>query len=162
MGLMPLKGSHLKLKIIGCLSFCLHLTFLITFLNVKSHTCKVGTLRMSTLGCLPRTILLWKKYLKCFSIKLHWYELIMYVSLCLNNGRSWQSFGWKQLVSNECKVCLWWRMFHLFTFLFSIVGRIVFQLFSDICPKTSKNFLSLCTGKSRTNAFTLFCLNFVQ
>uniref|UniRef100_A0A3P8WL95 peptidylprolyl isomerase n=1 Tax=Cynoglossus semilaevis TaxID=244447 RepID=A0A3P8WL95_CYNSE len=27
------------------------------------------------------------------------------------------------------------------------VGRIVFQLFSDICPKTSKNFLSLCTGE---------------
>uniref|UniRef100_A0A3Q0SWP6 Peptidyl-prolyl cis-trans isomerase n=1 Tax=Amphilophus citrinellus TaxID=61819 RepID=A0A3Q0SWP6_AMPCI len=27
------------------------------------------------------------------------------------------------------------------------VGRIVFQLFSDICPKTSKNFLCLCTGK---------------
>uniref|UniRef100_A0AAY5KE43 Peptidyl-prolyl cis-trans isomerase n=1 Tax=Esox lucius TaxID=8010 RepID=A0AAY5KE43_ESOLU len=26
------------------------------------------------------------------------------------------------------------------------VGRIVFQLFSDVCPKTSKNFLSLCTG----------------
>ncbi|XP_059182528.1 NK-tumor recognition protein isoform X2 [Centropristis striata] len=27
------------------------------------------------------------------------------------------------------------------------VGRIVFQLFSDICPKTSKNFLCLCTGE---------------
>uniref|UniRef100_A0A3Q0SWQ2 Peptidyl-prolyl cis-trans isomerase n=1 Tax=Amphilophus citrinellus TaxID=61819 RepID=A0A3Q0SWQ2_AMPCI len=27
------------------------------------------------------------------------------------------------------------------------IGRIVFQLFSDICPKTSKNFLCLCTGK---------------
>uniref|UniRef100_A0A3Q0SUK9 Peptidyl-prolyl cis-trans isomerase n=1 Tax=Amphilophus citrinellus TaxID=61819 RepID=A0A3Q0SUK9_AMPCI len=27
------------------------------------------------------------------------------------------------------------------------LGRIVFQLFSDICPKTSKNFLCLCTGK---------------
>lgn len=30
---------------------------------------------------------------------------------------------------------------------FYIVGRIVFQLFSDICPKTSKNFLCLCTGE---------------
>ncbi|XP_062336297.1 NK-tumor recognition protein isoform X2 [Osmerus eperlanus] len=29
------------------------------------------------------------------------------------------------------------------------VGRIVFQLFSDVCPKTSKNFLSLCTGNGR-------------
>lgn len=28
-----------------------------------------------------------------------------------------------------------------------VVGRIVFQLFSDICPKTCKNFLSLCTGE---------------
>uniref|UniRef100_A0A3B3HLB2 Peptidyl-prolyl cis-trans isomerase n=1 Tax=Oryzias latipes TaxID=8090 RepID=A0A3B3HLB2_ORYLA len=29
----------------------------------------------------------------------------------------------------------------------SVMGRIVFQLYSDICPKTSKNFLCLCTGK---------------
>ncbi|KAK2859507.1 hypothetical protein Q5P01_004127 [Channa striata] len=29
------------------------------------------------------------------------------------------------------------------------VGRIVFQLFSDICPKTSKNFLCLCTGTGK-------------
>uniref|UniRef100_A0A6I8PNJ2 PPIase cyclophilin-type domain-containing protein n=1 Tax=Ornithorhynchus anatinus TaxID=9258 RepID=A0A6I8PNJ2_ORNAN len=27
------------------------------------------------------------------------------------------------------------------------VGRIMFQLFSDICPKTCKNFLSLCSGE---------------
>ncbi|NXH11165.1 NKTR protein, partial [Bucco capensis] len=27
------------------------------------------------------------------------------------------------------------------------VGRIVFQLFSDICPKTCKNFLCLCSGE---------------
>ncbi|XP_054846766.1 NK-tumor recognition protein isoform X2 [Eublepharis macularius] len=27
------------------------------------------------------------------------------------------------------------------------VGRIVFQLFSDVCPKTCKNFLCLCTGE---------------
>uniref|UniRef100_A0A8C4SBZ9 peptidylprolyl isomerase n=1 Tax=Erpetoichthys calabaricus TaxID=27687 RepID=A0A8C4SBZ9_ERPCA len=27
------------------------------------------------------------------------------------------------------------------------VGRIVFQLFSDVCPKTCKNFLWLCTGE---------------
>ncbi|XP_018414151.1 PREDICTED: NK-tumor recognition protein [Nanorana parkeri] len=27
------------------------------------------------------------------------------------------------------------------------VGRIVFQLFSDVCPKTCMNFLSLCTGE---------------
>ncbi|XP_048826730.1 NK-tumor recognition protein isoform X2 [Brienomyrus brachyistius] len=34
------------------------------------------------------------------------------------------------------------------------VGRIVFQLFSDICPKTSKNFLSLCTGEKGTSKVT--------
>uniref|UniRef100_A0A3B5Q595 Peptidyl-prolyl cis-trans isomerase n=1 Tax=Xiphophorus maculatus TaxID=8083 RepID=A0A3B5Q595_XIPMA len=33
--------------------------------------------------------------------------------------------------------------------LLSVVGRIVFQLFSDVCPKTSKNFLCLCTGKKK-------------
>ncbi|XP_066573131.1 NK-tumor recognition protein isoform X2 [Amia ocellicauda] len=34
------------------------------------------------------------------------------------------------------------------------VGRIVFQLFSDICPKTSKNFLCLCTGEKGTGKST--------
>uniref|UniRef100_UPI0037E87AAA NK-tumor recognition protein isoform X1 n=2 Tax=Semicossyphus pulcher TaxID=241346 RepID=UPI0037E87AAA len=34
------------------------------------------------------------------------------------------------------------------------VGRIVFQLFSDVCPKTSKNFLSLCTGEKGTGKIT--------
>ncbi|KAK3515556.1 hypothetical protein QTP70_024388 [Hemibagrus guttatus] len=34
------------------------------------------------------------------------------------------------------------------------VGRIVFKLFSDICPKTSKNFLCLCTGEKGTGKTT--------
>ncbi|KAI2649011.1 NK-tumor recognition protein [Labeo rohita] len=34
------------------------------------------------------------------------------------------------------------------------VGRIVFQLFSDICPKTSKNFLCLCTGEKGSGRTT--------
>ncbi|KAM4533502.1 NK-tumor recognition protein isoform 2-T2 [Odontesthes bonariensis] len=34
------------------------------------------------------------------------------------------------------------------------VGRIVFQLFSDFCPKTSKNFLCLCTGEKGTGKTT--------
>ncbi|CAI5673145.1 unnamed protein product [Oreochromis niloticus] len=34
------------------------------------------------------------------------------------------------------------------------IGRIVFQLFSDICPKTSKNFLCLCTGERGTGKVT--------
>ncbi|XP_016135871.1 NK-tumor recognition protein [Sinocyclocheilus grahami] len=35
-----------------------------------------------------------------------------------------------------------------------MVGRIVFQLFSDICPKTSKNFLCLCTGEKSSGKTT--------
>ncbi|KAK7123781.1 hypothetical protein R3I93_022024 [Phoxinus phoxinus] len=34
------------------------------------------------------------------------------------------------------------------------VGRIVFQLFSDVCPKTSKNFLWLCTGEKGSGKTT--------
>uniref|UniRef100_A0A8C6SVU7 peptidylprolyl isomerase n=1 Tax=Neogobius melanostomus TaxID=47308 RepID=A0A8C6SVU7_9GOBI len=34
------------------------------------------------------------------------------------------------------------------------VGRIVFQLFSDVCPKTSTNFLCLCTGEKGTGKTT--------
>ncbi|XP_075994260.1 NK-tumor recognition protein isoform X2 [Genypterus blacodes] len=34
------------------------------------------------------------------------------------------------------------------------VGRIVFQLFSDVCPKTSKNFLCLCTGERGSGKIT--------
>ncbi|XP_051970677.1 NK-tumor recognition protein isoform X1 [Xyrauchen texanus] len=34
------------------------------------------------------------------------------------------------------------------------VGRIVFQLFSDICPKTSRNFLCLCTGEKGSGKTT--------
>ncbi|KAK7881832.1 hypothetical protein WMY93_030241 [Mugilogobius chulae] len=34
------------------------------------------------------------------------------------------------------------------------VGRIVFQLFSDVCPKTSRNFLCLCTGEKGTGKTT--------
>lgn len=42
------------------------------------------------------------------------------------------------------------------SFIFSLVGRIVFQLFSDVCPKTSKNFLCLCTGMY--TQFTAFAI----
>jgi peptidyl-prolyl isomerase G (cyclophilin G) len=27
------------------------------------------------------------------------------------------------------------------------VGRIIFELFNELCPKTCENFRSLCTGK---------------
>ncbi|XP_028295744.1 putative inactive peptidyl-prolyl cis-trans isomerase-like 6 isoform X2 [Gouania willdenowi] len=38
------------------------------------------------------------------------------------------------------------------------VGRLLFELFSDVCPKTSKNFEALCTGEcglSQTGGFPL-------
>lgn len=27
------------------------------------------------------------------------------------------------------------------------LGRIIFELFNDVCPKTGENFRALCTGK---------------
>uniref|UniRef100_A0A673KUV0 peptidylprolyl isomerase n=1 Tax=Sinocyclocheilus rhinocerous TaxID=307959 RepID=A0A673KUV0_9TELE len=42
--------------------------------------------------------------------------------------------------------------YNLFCFL--PVGRIVCQLFSDVCPKTSKNFLCLCTGEKGSGKTT--------
>ncbi|PIO25800.1 hypothetical protein AB205_0178220, partial [Aquarana catesbeiana] len=33
-------------------------------------------------------------------------------------------------------------------------GRIVFQLFSDVCPKTCMNFLCLCTGEKKIGKVT--------
>ena len=28
-----------------------------------------------------------------------------------------------------------------------VVGRVIFELFSDVCPKTCENFRALCTGE---------------
>ena len=28
-----------------------------------------------------------------------------------------------------------------------LVGRVIFELFSDVCPKTCENFRALCTGE---------------
>ncbi|XP_034018035.1 probable inactive peptidyl-prolyl cis-trans isomerase-like 6 [Thalassophryne amazonica] len=41
---------------------------------------------------------------------------------------------------------------HLFVFMDidigrEAAGRLLFELFTDVCPKTSKNFLALCTGE---------------
>ena len=32
-------------------------------------------------------------------------------------------------------------------FAFFVAGRIIFELFADICPKTSDNFRALCAGR---------------
>lgn len=50
-------------------------------------------------------------------------------------------------------------MFLSFVF---VVGRIVFQLFSDICPKTCKNFLSLCTGEFCFRLYVVKCMQMVS
>lgn len=34
-------------------------------------------------------------------------------------------------------------------------GRILFELFSDVVPKTTENFLKLCTGEASTPEQTL-------
>ena len=37
-------------------------------------------------------------------------------------------------------------------------GRVVFELFSDMCPKTCKNFRCLCTGEKGTGKWTQMLL----
>ncbi|KAI2811289.1 anaphase promoting complex subunit cdc16 [Blomia tropicalis] len=34
------------------------------------------------------------------------------------------------------------------------IGRIIFELFNDVCPKTCENFKALCTGENGTGKFT--------
>uniref|UniRef100_A0A3Q2Z1E5 Peptidyl-prolyl cis-trans isomerase n=1 Tax=Hippocampus comes TaxID=109280 RepID=A0A3Q2Z1E5_HIPCM len=55
--------------------------------------------------------------------------------------------------SSKAPRCGLFRLTSLHSFCFA-VGRIVFQLFSDICPKTSKNFLCLCTGEKGAGKIT--------
>lgn len=57
-------------------------------------------------------------------------------------------------------VLIWNICISLLTVLFPLiyfvsVGRIMFQLFSDICPKTCKNFLCLCSGEWRFSLFSV-------
>lgn len=39
------------------------------------------------------------------------------------------------------------------------VGRLVFELFNDVCPKTCENFRALCTGKFM---FSNLCFSYLQ
>lgn len=45
-------------------------------------------------------------------------------------------------------------------FFFLTVGRVVVELFSDICPKTCENFRCLCTGKQRKIKYAQINLDF--
>lgn len=40
------------------------------------------------------------------------------------------------------------RCFFDIEFNKNTVGRIVMELYNDLCPKTANNFRSLCTGKN--------------
>lgn len=44
------------------------------------------------------------------------------------------------------------RCFLDFTVESEPVGRVIFELFSDLVPKTVENFRSLCTGSNGVNA----------
>lgn len=39
-------------------------------------------------------------------------------------------------------------MMFIFSFCHLKVGRVVVELFSDVCPKTCENFRCLCTGNT--------------
>ena len=39
------------------------------------------------------------------------------------------------------------------------IGRVIFELFNDLCPKTCENFRSLCTGNSRNLYLIKFFLH---
>jgi cyclophilin family peptidyl-prolyl cis-trans isomerase len=40
--------------------------------------------------------------------------------------------------------------------MFSLVGRIVFEFFNDICPVTCENFRCLCTGRLKFSNLEMF------
>ena len=44
------------------------------------------------------------------------------------------------------------KVFMDFTIGSKAAGRVVFELFSDITPKTAENFRGLCTGKFKSNS----------
>lgn len=43
----------------------------------------------------------------------------------------------------------------LVSFLFKEIGRMIFELFADVVPKTSENFREFCTGEYRRDGVPL-------
>ncbi|KAF7230520.1 probable inactive peptidyl-prolyl cis-trans isomerase-like 6 isoform X1 [Nothobranchius furzeri] len=73
---------------------------------------------------------------------------------------SWAEINWNftqpqalhLAVTEDCYTKHLIKTGHVFAFMDvaiagEAVGRLLFELFSDICPKTSKNFEALCTGE---------------